>query len=66
MLLLERELGQRLRLVGQAAGEQLVGDDAERVEVGARAGLLAARLLGREVGGGAEHRADLGDRATAR
>ena len=31
LLLLERELGQRGRLVGQAAGEQLVGDDAERV-----------------------------------
>ena len=33
-LLLQRELGQRRRLVGQAAGEELVGDDAERVEVG--------------------------------
>ena len=52
-LLLERELGQRLRLVGQAPGEQLVGDDAEPVEVGGRAGLLAGGLLGRQVGGGA-------------
>ena len=61
LLLLERELGQRGGLVGQASGDQLVGDDAERVQVGARPGLLAARLLGREIGGGAEHGADLGD-----
>ena len=60
-LLLERELGQRGGLIGQAPGDQLVGDDPERVQVGARPGLLAARLLGRQVGGGAEHRADLGD-----
>ena len=60
-LLLERELGQRARLVGQPAGQQLVGDDAERVDVGAGAGLLAAGLLGRQIGGRAEHRADLGD-----
>ena len=60
-LLLERELGQRVRLVGQAAGQQLVGDDAERVDVGPGPGVLAAGLLGREVGGGAQHRADLRD-----
>ena len=60
-LLLERQLRQRGRLVRQPPRQQLVGDDAERVDVGARAGLLAARLLGREVGGGAEHRPDLGD-----
>ena len=46
-LLLERQLGQRVGLIGQPAGDQLVGDDAERVQVGARAGLLAAGLLGR-------------------
>jgi hypothetical protein len=45
LLLLERQLGQR-RLERQAAGEQLVGDDAERVDVGARAGLLAAPCSG--------------------
>ena len=60
-LLLERELGQRVGLIGQTARHQLVGDDAERVDVGPRAGLVAAGLLGRQVGGGAEHRADLGD-----
>ena len=48
-------------LVGQAPGDQLVGDHAERVEVRRGAGLLAARLLGGEVGGGAQHRAHLGD-----
>ena len=60
-VLLAGEVGERRRLVGQAAREQLVGDDAERVEVGRRAGRLAARLLGREVGGRAEHGADLRD-----
>ncbi len=61
MLLLERQLGQRGGLVGEAAGDQLVGDDAERVEVGAWPGLLSAGLLGSQVGGGPEHRSDLGD-----
>ncbi len=60
-LLLERELGERGGLVGQAPGDQLVGDDAERVQVRGGPGVLAARLLGREVRGGAEHRADLCD-----
>ena len=61
LLLLERQLGERAVLVRQPAGEELVGADAERVDVRRRAGLLAARLLGREVGRRAEHRADLGD-----
>ena len=65
-VLLAREVGQRGRLVGQPPREQLVGDDAERVEVGGGPGRLAARLLGREVGGGAEHRADLASCRTAR
>ena len=60
-LLLERELGERVGLVGQAAGQQLVGHHAERVQVGPRSGLLAAGLLGREVRRGPEHRAHLGD-----
>ena len=60
-LLLERELRQRAGLVGQAARHELIGHDAERVQIGARPSLLAAGLLGREVGGRPEHRADLGD-----
>ena len=60
-LLLDRQLRQRGGLERQAPGDQLVGDDAQRVEVGGRPGLLAAALLGRQVGGGAEHRADLRD-----
>ena len=43
----------------QLAGEQLVEDDAERVDVGALADRLALRLLGRDVVGGAEHGAGL-------
>ena len=46
---------------GKTPGEQLVGDDAERVEIRRGTGLLAAPLLGREVRRGAEHGADLGD-----
>ena len=61
LLLLERQLGQRGGLIGQPPRDQLVGDDPERVQVGAGARLLAARLLGREVGGGAENGPDLGD-----
>ena len=45
----------------QPPGQELVGAYAERVDVGRRARLLAARLLGREVRRGAEHRADLRD-----
>ena len=60
-LLQAGEVGQRRRLVRQPARQELVGDDAERVHVRGRAGRLAARLLGRQVGGGAEHGADLGD-----
>ena len=43
------------------AGDHLVQHDAERVEVAARIGLRALGLLGREVGGRAHHRADLGE-----
>ena len=56
----DRELGEGRALPRQAAGEQLVEDDAERVDVGGGRRLLAARLLGRQVGGRADHRADLG------
>ena len=42
-------------------GHHLVHHDAERVQVAARVGLRALRLLGREVRGGTHHRADLGE-----
>ncbi len=48
------------------AGDHLVQHDPERVEVAARVGLGALRLLGREVRGGAHHRADLGEVVLAR
>ena len=38
-------------------GEHLVGQDAERVQVGAAVGVGAGDLLGGEVGGGAHHHA---------
>ena len=55
------------RLAGERhlPGEQLVEDDAERVEVGACVDPLALRLLGRQVGGGAEHRGGRGHRLVA-
>ena len=59
--LLAGEVGQRGRVVGQPPGEQLVGDDAERVEVGRGAGGLTARLLRGEIRRRAQHGADLGD-----
>ena len=43
------------------AGQQLPEHDPQRVDVGRRRDLLAAGLLGREVLGGAEHRARLRD-----
>ena len=48
-------------LVRQPPGQELVGAHAERVDVRGRPGLLAVGLLGRQVGRGAEHRADLRD-----
>ena len=59
VLAADRQLGEAVALVGEPGGEQLVGDDAERVDVGDRRRLLAAGLLGRQVGGGADDRADL-------
>ena len=61
VLLPDCQLGQRGSLVGQAAGQELVEHDSERVHVGRGGGLFAPDLLGSEVGGGADHRADLGD-----
>ena len=43
------------------AGDHLVEHDAERVHVAAAVDREALRLLGREVGGGAHHRAGLGE-----
>ena len=66
LLLARRQLGQRSGLVRQPPGQQLVQDHAQRVDVGAGGRLLALRPLGREVGGGADDRADLGDAASPR
>ena len=52
----DRQLGKRGALPRQAAGQELVDDDAERVDVGGGRRLLAARLLRREVGRGARRR----------
>src|SRR3712207_7055658 len=68
-LLLARELRERGSPVRQAAGQQLVGDDAEGVEVRLRPGGLAAGLLRGPVRRGADHRADardVGDRKSTR
>ena len=59
---LVRHRDRRLTAEGLTAGEQLVEDDAGRVEVGARVDGLALGLLRREVGGGAEDVRRLGDR----
>src|SRR5207237_3042976 len=44
LLLLERQLGERGGLVWQPPGDELVGDDAQRVQVGGGPGFLAAHL----------------------
>ena len=50
-------LGRRLALVGHVAGQHLVEDAAERVQVDAVIGRLPRRLLGRHVLGRAQHHA---------
>ncbi len=55
--LLEGDRDGRLALERHDAGEQLVEDHADRVEVGRGADGVALRLLGREVLGGAHDRA---------
>ena len=50
-----------LGLERRLAGEHLVEQDAERVDVRAGVDVLAHRLLGRDVVGGAEHPARLGE-----
>ena len=64
------DVGARLRgrvvdVEGPRAGEQLEGDDGERVAVARGGRGEAAGLLGRDVGGGAEDLAGLGDRRLA-
>ena len=51
---------------GQPAREQLIEDDAERVDVAPRVGRLAARLLGRHVLGRADEHPVRGERAGVR
>ena len=54
---LVEERGERLGVEGALQAQQLVGDDAEGEDVGARVHLFAADLLGRQVGGGADRHA---------
>ena len=61
VLLAHRQLGEGRALIREPAGEELVEDDAERVDVGGGRRLLAAYLLGREIGGGTDDRSHLGD-----
>ncbi len=58
--MLHRDLDRRLAIEGRLAGQQLVEDDAERVEIRARVDLASPGLLGREVLGRADDRARLG------
>ena len=53
--LLGEELGQAVRLVRRPPRQQLVEHGAEGVDVGGRSHLVARSLLGRQVGGCAEH-----------
>ncbi len=62
---LHRDLDRRLAVERRLAGQQLVEDDAERVEVGARVDLASLGLLGREVLRRADDRARLGHLARA-
>ena len=48
-----------------ATGQQLVGDDRQRIAIAGRCGRLASGLLRREVGGGAEQLTAGGDRRLA-
>ncbi len=60
VLAADGQLGEGRALPGKAPREELVDDDAERVDVRGRRGLLAARLLGSQIGGRADHGPDLG------
>ena len=64
--MLHRDLDRRLAAERRLAGEHLVEDDADRVEVGALVDGGAARLLGREVLRRPDDRAGLGHLAHAR
>ena len=62
---LHRDLDRRLAVEGRLAGQELVEDDAERVQIGARIDLAAAGLLGGEVLRRPHDRARLGHLAGA-
>ena len=51
----ERDRDEVLALKGDAAGQELVEQDAERVDIRERVDPLPARLLGRDVLARAEH-----------
>ena len=55
-LLLDGDAERRLALERQPPGQHLEEDDAQRVDVRARVGLLAVDLLGRHVFGRPDHR----------
>jgi hypothetical protein len=63
---LHRDLDRGLAVERHRPGEQLVQEDADRVEVGGLVDRGAARLLGREVLRGADDRARLRHLARAR
>ena len=60
VLAADRQLGEGRALPGKAPREELVDDDPERVDVRGRSGLLAARLLGSQIGRRAHHGPHLG------
>ena len=64
--LLHRDGHGRAAVERHPPGEHLVEDDADRVAVAGGGHLVAARLLGRQVLGRADHRAGLGHVAVAR
>ena len=63
--MLHRDLDRRLAVERRLAGQELVEDDSERVEVGARIDLASLGLLGREVLRRPDDRARLGHLARA-
>ena len=59
--LLHQDIHRLGGLKWRAAGEQLISDDSERVDIDARVQFGAARLLGRHVGGGSGDETCLGE-----
>ena len=62
LYVLEGERRRRRRLEGRVAGEHLVENHAEAVDVGARIDVVVGALLGRHVARRADQRAGLGER----